>query len=116
MVTQPKVRRGKRSVSAQPVADLNLMAAGLLYDMAALQPTERSRFGYKRAAKAIVFLPLPVSDLVVAGTLRDVPYVGPASARIVTELVQLGKSPTVEAAVIKSTKGSAGRRLTPRRQ
>ena len=50
--------------------------------MAALQPTERSRFGYKRAAKAIVYLPMPVTDLVTAGTLREVPFVGPASARI----------------------------------
>ena len=33
--------------------DLNMVAAGLLYDMAELQRTERSRFGYKRAAKAI---------------------------------------------------------------
>jgi hypothetical protein len=27
------------------IDDTNLVAAGLLYDMAALQPTERSRFG-----------------------------------------------------------------------
>ena len=109
LVTHPKASRRKRSASAQPVADLNLMAAGLLYDMAELQPTERSQFGYKRAAKAIVYLPLPVSDLVTAGTLRDVPYVGPASARIITELVQLGHSPTVDAAVTNSTKGSGVR-------
>ena len=33
--------------------DLNIVAAGLLQDLALLQPSERSRFGYKRAAKAI---------------------------------------------------------------
>ena len=60
-----------------------MAAAALLYDMAALQPTERSQFGYKRAAKAIVGLPVPVSELVAAGSLRDVPFVGPSSARIV---------------------------------
>ena len=38
--------------------DLNMAAAALLYDMAALQSTERSQFGYKRAAKAIVGLPV----------------------------------------------------------
>jgi histidinol phosphatase-like PHP family hydrolase len=95
LVTQPEIE------------DLNLQAASLLYEMAALQPTERSSFGYKRAAKAIVFLPMPVSDLVAAGTLRDVPFVGPSSARIVTELVQQGSSPTVEAALAKSPKGMA---------
>src|SRR5262245_65310768 len=75
--------------------------------MAALQPTERSQFGYKRAAKAIAYLPMPVSDLVAAGTLREVPFVGPSSARIITELVKEGESPTVEAALSKSPKGAA---------
>jgi histidinol phosphatase-like PHP family hydrolase len=77
-------------------------AAALLQDMAALQPNERSQLGYKRAARAIVALSAPVSQLVETGTLRDVPYVGPSSARVVTELVQLGSSPTVDAAVAAS--------------
>ena len=100
--------RGSRGSDAtpEPLTDLNLDAAALLYDMAALQPTERSRFGYKRAAKAIVYLPVPVSDLVEAGTLRDVPFVGPSSERIIVELVRTGSSPTVEAAVAKSGKGA----------
>lgn len=51
------------------------------------QSTERSQFGYKRAAKAIVGLPVSVADLVAAGTLQDVVFVGPSSARIITELV-----------------------------
>ena len=93
--------------------DLNMAAAALLYDMAALQPTERSQFGYKRAAKAIVGLPVSVADLVAAGTLREIPFVGPASARIVTEVVQHGRSASVEAAIEKSTKTSD---LVSRRQ
>jgi histidinol phosphatase-like PHP family hydrolase len=88
--------------SASEIADANLEAAALLYDMAALQPTERSRFGYKRAAKAIARLPVLVSDLVAAGTLREVPYVGPASERIITEFVRTGASPTLEAAIATS--------------
>jgi histidinol phosphatase-like PHP family hydrolase len=86
--------------------DLNMAAAALLQDMAALQSTERSQFGYKRAAKAIVGLPVPVSDLVRAGTLRDVEFVGPSSARVITELVEQGRSATVDAALVKSTKAS----------
>ena len=109
MVTHRKVSRKRSKPSGEAVADLNLEAAGLLYEMAALQPTERSQFGYKRAAKAIVYLPMPVSDLVTAGTLREVPFVGPASARVITELVQLGNSPTVEAALANSPKGEAAR-------
>lgn len=75
--------------------------------MAALQPTERSRFGYKRAAKAIAGLPMAVADLVAAGTLREVPFVGPASERIITEFVTLGASTTVEEAIAKAGSRSA---------
>lgn len=71
--------------------------------MAAMQPTERSQFGYKRAAKALVNLPAPVADLVTAGVLRDVPFIGPSSTRVITELVAHGRSATVEAALAKSS-------------
>ena len=79
-----------------------MSAAGLLHDMAALQPNQRSQLGYKRAAKAVVALPVLVSDLVESGTLRDVPFIGPSSARIITELVETGTSRTVESAVAAS--------------
>ena len=88
-----------QAIEALVHADVNMAAAALLYDMAALQPTERSQFGYKRAAKAIVGLPVPVSELVSAGSLRDVPFIGPSSARIIGELVAKGHSPTVDEAV-----------------
>jgi histidinol phosphatase-like PHP family hydrolase len=90
-----------------------MAAAALLYDMAALQPTERSQFGYKRAAKVVIGLPVSVADLVVAGTLREVEYIGPASARIITELVEQGQSPSVDAAIAKSTNSS---QVTSRRE
>ena len=112
LATQRKVNRSQEGA----IADLNLEAASLLYDMAALQPTDRSRYGYKRAAKAIVYLPVPVADLVAAGTLREVPFVGPSSARIITELVQQGTSPTVDAAIAKSAKGSEVRAQRAMRQ
>ena len=90
-----------------------MRAAGLLYDMAELQSAERARFGYKRAAKAVVGLPVLVSDLVAAGTLREVQFIGPSSARIIAELVERGESPTVESAVSASTNTSqvAAKRL-----
>ena len=97
-------RRRKRGTAEEiePSADVNMIAAGLLHDMAALQPNERSQLGYKRAAKAVIALPLTVGDLVAAGTLRDVPYIGPSSARIIMELVETGASSTVDAAVAAS--------------
>lgn len=107
MATHPRER------SSSAFEDPNIHAAGLLYDMAALQSAERSRFGYKRAAKAILALPAPVTDLVKSGALRDVPFIGPATVRILTEFVSEGRSPTVEAAVAQSKQRSdlAKRRL-----
>src|SRR3954468_23701016 len=102
-----KRKRMPAPPTEQPVThDVNIESAALLYEMAALQPTPRSQFGYKRAAKAIVYLPVPVSDLVSAGTLREVPFVGPSSERIVKELVAEGRSAIVEAAIAKA--GSKG--------
>ena len=95
------------------VVDLNMVAAGLLHDMAALQGLERSQLGYKRAAKVMTALPMPVSDLVQAGTLRDVRYIGPSSARVVTELVENGASRSVDRAVAVSV--HAGKVQTLRR-
>jgi histidinol phosphatase-like PHP family hydrolase len=87
-----------------PLDDVNISAAGLLYDMAALQPTERSQLGYKRAARAIVTLPVDVSDLAASGRLQEVPFVGPSSARIITEFVRDGRSSSVETALAASRK------------
>ena len=105
MVTQRKGARSKVERADEPLHDdLNISAAGLLYDMAALQPTERSQFGYKRAARAIVTLPVDVRDLVASGRLQDVPFVGPSSARIIAEFVRDGRSASVEAALTASRK------------
>ena len=113
MATQPRARKkAQPRASAEDAADsivhsdLNMAAAALLYDMAALQPTERSQFGYKRAAKVVVGLPVSVADLVAAGTLRDVEFIGPSSSRIITEVVEHGGSPSVEAAIAKSARPS----------
>jgi putative hydrolase len=83
-----------------------MIAAGLLHDMAALQGNQHAERAYRRAAKAVIGLPLPVSDLVRAGTLRDVPFIGPSSARVILELVETGSSKTVETAVASSAQGA----------
>jgi histidinol phosphatase-like PHP family hydrolase len=120
LTTQPRARkkaqrRAPADNAAESIAhgDLNMAAAALLYDMAALQPTERSQFGYKRAAKVVIGLPVSVADLVAAGTLRDVNFIGPSSARIITEVVEQGRSPSVEAAIAKSSRPS---QVTSRRE
>lgn len=85
--------------------DFNIVAAGLLLDMATLQSSERSRFGYARAARMIASgIDRSVRDLVHEGTLRAVPTIGPASERIISELVQTGGSGTVERAIHASNR------------
>jgi histidinol phosphatase-like PHP family hydrolase len=104
-VTQrgPRPQPSPRAAVGAP-EDPNIVAAGLLHDMALLQRNERSRFGYKRAAKMVAAgIDRSVRDLVEDAALRDVPYVGPASARIIAELVGAGESATVTAAVAAST-------------
>jgi histidinol phosphatase-like PHP family hydrolase len=87
------------------IVDLNIIAGGLLQDLALLQPSERSRFGYKRAAKAVAAgIDRSVADLVEEGILRDVPYVGPSSERVIVELVRTGASNAVERAVAASAR------------
>jgi len=97
--------RRKKTVDAKgaPGPDVNMIAAGLLHDMAALQGNQHAERAYKRAAKAVIGLPMPVSDLVQAGTLRDVPFIGSSSARVIIELVETGSSKTVDTAVASST-------------
>ncbi|PYR94502.1 MAG: hypothetical protein DMF84_04910 [Acidobacteria bacterium] len=80
--------------------DLNIVAAGLLQDIALVQSNERSRFGYKRAAKIIAAaIDRSVRDLIEEGTLRDVPFLGASTERIVAELVRGGESPSVKKAL-----------------
>jgi histidinol phosphatase-like PHP family hydrolase len=99
--TKPK----QRSLLEVVRDDRNIIAAGLLHDLAILQSSERSSFGYKRAAKAIAAgIDRSVVDLIDEGLLRDVPFVGAASERIVTELVRAGESASVERAVDASAK------------
>jgi putative hydrolase len=88
-----------------PERDLNLVAAGLLQDLAILQTDERRRIAYSRAARAIASgTDRSVGDLVAEGILRDLPYVGPASERIIVEVVNTGTSLSVEKAVAASTR------------
>jgi histidinol phosphatase-like PHP family hydrolase len=85
--------------------DQNIVAAGLLYDLATLQSSERSAFGYKRAGRVLATgIDRSVVDLIEEGTLRDVPYIGASTERVVAELVRTGESASVIAAVSASSK------------
>jgi putative hydrolase len=88
---------------ATPGADTNGKIAALLRDLAAVQKSKQSGWGYKRAAAAILGLDEPIESFVQPdGTLKKIPHVGPKSARVILEVLQSGASPTVEDAVGES--------------
>jgi len=87
--------------------DVNGTVAALLRDLAAVQKSQQSMWGYKRAAAAILALEEPLESLLQPdGTLRKIPNVGPSSLRVVMEVLQTGASPTVERAIAESGKRS----------
>ena len=87
--------------------DTNGLVAALLRDLAAVQTSQHSRWGYKRAAAAVRNLDEPIEALLQPdGTLRKIPHVGPSSTRVILEVLKSGRSETVERAVAKSGRGS----------
>src|SRR5438105_8103840 len=87
--------------------DLNGKIAALLRDFAAIQKSRPSMWGYKRAANAILALEEPIESLLRPdGTLRKIPNIGPASTRVIVEVLTTGTSPTVERAIAESGQAS----------
>lgn len=83
--------------------DTNAKIAALLRDLAAVQDSKQSRWGFKRAAAAILELDAPIeSYLQRDGTLQKIPYVGPKSEPVILEFLRTGMSETVEKAIGKS--------------
>ena len=79
---------------------MNMTAAGALRDMAAAQRSDPRAWGYKEASRTIRELDQPIDQLVRCdGSLPRIPRIGPASARIILEVLSSGFSPTVERAV-----------------
>ena len=81
-------------------ADVNAVVGGYLRDLAFAQSSQQKMFGYKRAAAAILALDLPLTDLVGSdGALPRIAGIGPASTRVIHEILHTGESPTVEHAI-----------------
>ena len=82
--------------------DINGVVSGILRDFAAVQRSTQSRWGYKRAAAAVRRLERPLPDLLDAGVLPRIHGIGPASTRIILDVLQYGFSPAVERAIADS--------------
>ena len=85
---------------ARKYADVNAVVGGYLRDLAFAQTTKPKTFGYKRAAAAIFALETPITELIARhGRLPKIPGIGPASARVIHEVLDTGESATVERAI-----------------
>jgi len=86
------------------VTDINSIVAGWLRDLAFVQKSPQSRWGYKRAASAVLYLDVPIDSLLKPdGTLEKISHVGPASTRVILEVLQTGESAIVNQAVEASS-------------
>jgi histidinol phosphatase-like PHP family hydrolase len=89
------------------VADTNSVIAGLLRDLAFAQQSPHRQWGYKRAAATMLGLDVAIETLVNAdGTLQRIHNIGPASTRVILEVLRDGSSETVERAVEESGRKS----------
>jgi histidinol phosphatase-like PHP family hydrolase len=87
------------------VVDVNALAGGFLRDLAFTQTNRPKMFGYKRAAAAVLSFEKPISEVVAAGEpLTCIKGIGPASARVCAEVLESGRSKTVELAIDESGK------------
>jgi len=85
--------------------DANSTIAGLLRDLASVQTSQQKKWGYKRAASAIINLDRPIESLLKPdGTLTKIPNIGPASERIILEVLRTGDSAIVASAIEESGK------------
>jgi histidinol phosphatase-like PHP family hydrolase len=97
-------RRGEPHRDASPsndsARDTNALIVDALRDLASVQPSPQRRWGYKRAAAAIRNLDAPIERyLEPDGSLRRIPHIGPASTRIILEVLDSGTSATASRAI-----------------
>jgi putative hydrolase len=111
MMPQTKTSQPRRH------ADVNAVVGGLLRDLAFVQTSPQRTFGYKRAASTVLSLERPLTELRLGtGTLMKIPGIGPASSRVILEVLDTGMSPTVERAVEQSGRAAEiGQRRALRR-
>ena len=95
--------RSEHALAPRKYADVNAIVGGFLRDLAQAQASPQRAFGYKRAAAAIFALDAPLTQLLQSDrTLPKISGIGPASTRVILEILDTGTSPTVERAVALS--------------
>ena len=96
-----------REAEVVSIGRTNGLVADLLRDLATVQTSKQSMWGYKRAAASIRALDEPIEHyLKPDGTLRKIANVGPSSTRVVLEVLNTGRSDLVDAAIAASSQRS----------
>ena len=84
-------------------ADVNAAVAHYLRDLAFAQTSPQQMYGYKRAAAAVMALETHLSELIRPdGTLPRISGIGPATTRVIREVLATGESSTVEHTIDRS--------------
>jgi putative hydrolase len=88
-------------------ADANARVSAALRELAAVQTSRFKAQAFKRAAAAVLGLDRPIDSLVsVSGQLAAIDGVGPASVRVILDVLRTGRSSRVEQEVSSSARGS----------
>src|SRR6187549_1139412 len=96
-------RRTLKEQEPRPCVDINAVVGGYLRDLAFAQASPQKMFGYKRAAAAVVALESQLDALIARhGSLPRIAGIGPASTRVIREVIETGSSATVDRAVEES--------------
>jgi histidinol phosphatase-like PHP family hydrolase len=87
--------------------DVNALVSGMLQDLASVQTVRQRAWGYKRAAAAVWRLERQLPELVARdGSLAKIPFVGPSTTRVILEVLDTGRSETVDRAIAETAKGA----------
>jgi putative hydrolase len=114
-LTREEPEKSPRRTREEP--DVNIAVAGWLSDLARAQTSRQRQWGYKQAAAAIRSLDEPIDALVQPdGSLRKVPHIGPASTRVILEVLHTGRSETVDRALLDSPNRADVERRRPWRR
>ena len=89
-----------------PPNDVNLIAAGVLWDLALAHAGRHARLAYKRAARSVLGLEQSVASIAREHGLRDVPYIGVSTERILLEFLQHGHSAIADRVIEESGKAA----------
>jgi len=87
--------------------DTNARVSAALRELAAVQTSRFKAQAFKRAAAAVIGLDRPIDSMLGAGgVLPEIPGVGPASVRVILDILRTGASPRVDREVSSSVKGA----------